>query len=900
MKKISKLFVGLALSGLLLTGCNFNMNNDANAAIFREQEIYKLYVADGGTMTYEQWLDSVRGADGSVFLAGTSDPAASDGKNGDIYVNTASWDVFLKIGGAWSKLGNLKGDQGPIGPQGPQGEKGEKGDQGPIGPQGPQGIQGEKGDQGERGNSWFSDFGVPSDDFGKDGDTYTDLRNYNVYKKEDGKWVRVSNMKHGLYPEDATADMIYNFGEEFPYCQFDSSTFGYGFNALYYAFLGVYVYELYDESAVDHVSNYGEALEAEGWEYDAEAEWYTKECARGFDVHCWFSFDEDYEENTISFYAPDYSEPWNEDYFLENEFEPVDGWPEENVALTLGEGYSLEGVNKDGLWYELFGEGETEDVGVYYYDILATEGSYSEELAANVEAAGFIYDEEYGEWFDADQDREIAIAERDGWTMIKIFGPYRPFPDYTAEDFANNGYELSSGFPLELMQEAFGLQYADSEDFFDGVALDADWYVATQSTSGTDAGVAYTKTTVFSGTYGDFAEEMQANLVAFGFEPDEDEGEGVFSMSIDDDYRNGTVYVLCSYSRGWTFVNLYGPKVYPDGAPVKYDVALLDDAIEYAFYGLGVEVEAPEFVSANPDAYFQPASNTSFKVYGSSYWASSSDKDLAEMQAYGEAFKNEGWTLDIDSYGDCTITKDFMKIRLVGNSTYFSVSVYYSPRYGLDLIDDYLESYFAYQNVDVEIPEYEFANENAYFEVASSGTRLTVYGSSTYNSAKDNLEEMQGFGHALENDGWALSINNYGDCTVTKDGMQIKLTAYSNYFYVDMSYTAPVAAVAEFPLDDVNAFLTTYGLGFQLTEALPDPAGEGYVVTTGMDGSYPYMEIDVSGNAVDAILDVLEPIILAAGYEYYSSYNQYYNAADDMVMVAYDATEDYTYVIFEY
>ena len=112
MKKTSKLFVGLALAGLLLTGCNFNINNDLNVATDAQEDIYLKYVADGGNLTYEEWLESIRGADGAAFLAGAADPDAGQGKNGDIYVNTTSWDVFTKVGGAWVNLGNLKGPQG--------------------------------------------------------------------------------------------------------------------------------------------------------------------------------------------------------------------------------------------------------------------------------------------------------------------------------------------------------------------------------------------------------------------------------------------------------------------------------------------------------------------------------------------------------------------------------------------------------------------------------------------------------------------------------------------------------------------------------------------------------------------------------------------------------------------
>ena len=153
MKKVSKLLVSLALSGMLMTACNFPNNSQANqsAGVYKQQEIYQLYAAAGGTKNYEEWLESVKGADGATFLAGAKDPTATDGKNGDVFVNTATWDFFVKVGGAWNKLGNLKGEKGDKGEQGIQGIQGEQGIQGIQGIQGEQGPKGDKGEQGDQG-----------------------------------------------------------------------------------------------------------------------------------------------------------------------------------------------------------------------------------------------------------------------------------------------------------------------------------------------------------------------------------------------------------------------------------------------------------------------------------------------------------------------------------------------------------------------------------------------------------------------------------------------------------------------------------------------------------------------------------------------------------------------------
>lgn len=89
-----------------------------------------------------------KGTDGATWLFGTTAPS-TQGKDGDFYLNTATFDVYKKASGSWSKTGNIKGATGATGPKGDTGAQGLKGDIGPQGPQGKQGIQGPKGADGD-------------------------------------------------------------------------------------------------------------------------------------------------------------------------------------------------------------------------------------------------------------------------------------------------------------------------------------------------------------------------------------------------------------------------------------------------------------------------------------------------------------------------------------------------------------------------------------------------------------------------------------------------------------------------------------------------------------------------------------------------------------------------------
>jgi hypothetical protein len=96
-------------------------------------ERYAIYVkaqAAGFTGTYEEWLDSIKGADGTSLLNGTTNPTSSQGKNGDTYINTSTWDVYVKSGGNWTKVGNVMGPKGDKGDQGEPGQNGTNGNDG--------------------------------------------------------------------------------------------------------------------------------------------------------------------------------------------------------------------------------------------------------------------------------------------------------------------------------------------------------------------------------------------------------------------------------------------------------------------------------------------------------------------------------------------------------------------------------------------------------------------------------------------------------------------------------------------------------------------------------------------------------------------------------------------------
>ena len=155
MKK-SKIFAALALSACMtlgtvgLTACS-SCNGDGGTSSTtdtRIMEVYDAYVASAKAngekaLDYEEWYADLlanakgakgdkgdtgaqgekgdKGADGNTWLVGTTAPTAENGKDGDLYLDYTTWNVYHKVSGAWVLLGNIKGADGATGEGGSQG-----------------------------------------------------------------------------------------------------------------------------------------------------------------------------------------------------------------------------------------------------------------------------------------------------------------------------------------------------------------------------------------------------------------------------------------------------------------------------------------------------------------------------------------------------------------------------------------------------------------------------------------------------------------------------------------------------------------------------------------------------------------------------------------------------------
>ena len=94
MKKKNRLLVAFLMFGLLTSGCSLMPTAKSRRTKSSQEdvvenfdakthEIYELYLANGGTLTYEEWLESIKGPKGDKGDTGQQGPKGDKGDKGD-------------------------------------------------------------------------------------------------------------------------------------------------------------------------------------------------------------------------------------------------------------------------------------------------------------------------------------------------------------------------------------------------------------------------------------------------------------------------------------------------------------------------------------------------------------------------------------------------------------------------------------------------------------------------------------------------------------------------------------------------------------------------------------------------------------------------------------------------
>ena len=119
---------------------------------------------DGSAWILIMNVIGISGSDGATWLSGNGAPAATAGSDGDLYLDVDSGDVFRRSAGAWAILLNIEGQSGTAGANGVDGA------------------------------TWITGAGAPAAGLGIDGDLYLDISTGDVFQKSAGSWGAIANI----------------------------------------------------------------------------------------------------------------------------------------------------------------------------------------------------------------------------------------------------------------------------------------------------------------------------------------------------------------------------------------------------------------------------------------------------------------------------------------------------------------------------------------------------------------------------------------------------------------------------------------------------------------------------------------------------------------------------------
>ena len=208
----------------------------------------------------------------------------------------------------------------------------------------------------------------------------------------------------------------------------------------------------------------------------------------------------------------------------------------------------------------------------------------------------------------------------------------------------------------------------------------------------------------------------------------------------------------------------------------------------------------------------------------------------------------------------------------------------------------------------VEIPDYKCASASA--SLTQPYPEDEPY---TYVIKGSSADEMKAFADLFVSSTWYKQVDSYGDYHFLLGDIPAEGES-TPYVYVG-DYTAEAAAgimiafdiyetptsSADFPLSDVNGFLTTYSsvFGFTLSQAEADALSAlstAFTFSSGVDEDGPYAQIAILGDVESEVLAIIDTTLVNAEYTYYEGYG-YYDASYSSCVYT-GVQEGYTYLGF--
>ena len=623
-----------------------------------------------------------------------------------------------------------------------------------------------------------------------------------------------------MYDLELDASDIPTYNGEAPKFVFDDSW-------SFFGLADVYVLDTTSEEVVQYVSD----LVAAGWELYETKVYYADDDETIVDYTIYrVRFDAETAYAVLAIYDTVESDGYA-DIVLTSSDKPLVNWPTEDLALLCEENGTEEVIpayvgNANGYYYSSYYQ---------QVEILVDEGTEDDAVslyAATLLAAGYVEagEDDYGDMHYTSPEGAIDLCvysgvkyDAPGYVIVDIvFNDLRP--RVTSVEFSEalaiyngQGYQVeipnysceSAAYSVQTNSSTalYVISYSSHEEM-DAFALameEAGWVLTTDS-------------------YGDY--------------------NGVYG-----DNENVTVYIGDYIDYSYAGIVVQFKVVIPPSTEWPAAQIAADLALE------GVTDVLPPFTGEANSYQYNEGSNKLLIEVGEGNEAEGLAQYQADLLAAGYT---EG---EADEFGDMHYISPDGQLdvcpwdgSLWGGDGYVVVDIavlHGATETGIPLSE--AEQFFASQGYSVDLPNFETELGSVVLQEPTGGLRYLFPGATH--------EEMDAYAALLEEQGWTVKMDSYGDyiAMLGDYGPRLYIADYIGYSYDSIIIECTIINPPVFPTEDINTWLESKGA----TESLPEYSGSGVKTFAFYNGQVYWYA--TSGDSTETIASY-QADLLAAGW----------------------------------
>ena len=440
---------------------------------------------------------------------------------------------------------------------------------------------------------------------------------------------------------------------------------------------------------------------------------------------------------------------FTEAYFLAEGFDVADAFPQEDVDAVVPEANRFTLTNGDKPWYVQL---EEADITMYNQHLkqleVVTEGDLSVQAYSALKDAGYTPEGEtsQGEAYAIDEDHYLYVDVLRGYTFFRIY-EWSPIPPFGPAEVAKEVKDFYADY--------YGL---DVEISFEGFADDAtfktsDAYVSSYGEY--DVRIYFEDSDPF-----DEEDLFVERLEEAGWEATYVGGFYDYTVT-----NPATGALLSMYA--WNNYILIECTAEESGQGGGEEEALtiaaaFDSAEEYLAESYGFEVDFPAYPASDDDVEAEAGLAINWSSFTLYYEVTLYGTTNAEKEAFVAALVEAGWTVEESTvypgdyyctYGNYGVVP-MMTIEVYSSYVIFGFDAGLSAIDSFDLVAAGMEDYYAGYGLAADIPTFDVADEDAYFEVVTED--YTDDGSLIAYVNYVTEDEVEAYADKLAAAGWTV------------------------------------------------------------------------------------------------------------------------------------------------